>query len=97
MSNPADFGFTNPSDEQVILTIQRVVHSEFNGEQAILERTSSGNLGAELRHVCKLIRVIIPGPVRFRRLLQVALGDNWTVNHIDLYRTEVFAIDEMDS
>ena len=39
MSNPADFGFTNPSDEQVILTIQRVVQFWKELQVEILEQS----------------------------------------------------------
>lgn len=88
---PTSFGFVNPTDAEIEIVIKTIIEDQFDGQRVTLERTAKGNVG----HYLSLMhpKVIIPGPLRFAKVLKDVVKSNWAVFIKSNFETELYAPD----
>mgnify|MGYP000878550215 CR=1 FL=1 len=90
---PESLGFYRPKSHEIVQAIDVVLRS-YDGQKAVFERTSAGNVGKALREVCGKDKVIIPGPIEFFRSLREAVdGEAWCLFPKSDFVTEAYAKD----
>jgi hypothetical protein len=76
---PTQLGYVDPTDSQIVATINQMLSSAFDGQRLIIERKPQGNLGYALRKTCGVGKVIVPDAGRLADLLRATVGDAWIV------------------